>query len=77
MYKRKELLNCKQSIVVDDWTQRNNCCRKSYSNVEDKYTDAHVASLCCKGGAISYELKTGIAVSDEWLFTIVIPNIYD
>jgi hypothetical protein len=46
--------------------------------VEDKkYTDAYVASLCCKGGAIAYELKTGIAVSDEWVFTNVIPNIYD
>ena len=46
-----------------------------YINTNDTYTDAFVASLCCKGGAVKYELADGVVVTDNWLFVECVPNI--
>ena len=46
-----------------------------YINCDDTYTDAFVASLCCKGGAVKYELQDDLAVTDNWLFVECVPHI--
>ena len=51
-------------------------CSRVYISSTDTYTDAFVASLLCKGGAIRYELQEDLLVTDNWLYMNVIPHIY-
>jgi hypothetical protein len=51
-------------------------CSTRYIDSNNMYDDAFVASLLCDGGAVAYEAKAGTNVSDEWLFTNVVPNIH-
>jgi hypothetical protein len=39
------------------------------------YSDAMVAEILCVGGAIKYVLKDGVEITDDWLFTNVVPKI--
>lgn len=48
---------------------------KHYIRVKDIYTDAFVAALMCDGGAVKYKVKDGLVITDEWLFSVVIPSI--
>lgn len=50
-------------------------CATSYIDTDDPYTDAYVAALGCDEGAVCYEVDDGMTVTDEWLFTNVIPHI--
>ena len=46
---------------------------RHYISINDIYTDAYVASLLCDGGPIKYEPKDGVALTDDWLFSVVVP----
>jgi len=43
--------------------------------IEDKCTDACVAALLCDGGPVKCETKEGLVIADEFLFSVVVPNI--
>jgi hypothetical protein len=47
-----------------------------YVHVEDQYMDAYVGGLLCDGGPVMYKAKEGLIITDEFLFTHVIPNIW-
>ena len=49
-------------------------CSTRYIDVNDEYADAYVASLLCSGGAVAYEIKPGLQVSDDFLFHAVNPH---
>lgn len=49
--------------------------RRHYMRPEDIYTDSYAASQFCDGGAIKYEQKEGLIITDEFLFEHVVPNI--
>ena len=57
--------------------QTKHVINKSYIGADHQYEDAYVASSLCDGGAIKYELRPDATtmVTDDWLFTIVIPSI--
>ena len=57
----------------------NSIVRKHYVNVDNPFDDAYVATKLTEGGAIAYELHPDAvaSVSDEWLFTHVVPHIRD
>ena len=46
-----------------------------YIDVALPYPDAKVATVLCIGGAIMYDLKEGVGISDEWLLQNVSCNI--
>ena len=48
-----------------------------YVNIQQEFEDAKVAALLCRGGAVRYKIKNGVAavVTDAWLFEHVVPNI--
>jgi len=48
---------------------------KHYIRIEDKHTDAYVVALLCDGGPVKYEAKEGLIITDEFLFSVVVPNI--
>ena len=39
------------------------------------YQDAKVASILCIGGPAKYVFKEDVAITDDWLFEHVVPNI--
>jgi hypothetical protein len=48
---------------------------KHYISIENKYKDAYVCASLCDGGAIKYQPKQGLVITDEFLFQEVMPNI--
>jgi hypothetical protein len=51
--------------------------RKHYISVENKYiVDAYICTALCDGGTIKYQAKEGLVITDEFLFTHVVPNIW-
>lgn len=51
---------------------------RHYAEADDPFTDAMVAGMLCHGGPIRYALRDNLAaVTDNFLFTTVIPHIRD
>ena len=46
-----------------------------YIDVKQLTIDAKVAASLCVGGPIKYKMKEAVTLTDEWLFTHVVPNI--
>ena len=48
---------------------------RHYIQAKDLYTDCYVASLLCDERPVKYAARDGLVITDEWLFSVVIPNI--
>jgi hypothetical protein len=50
-------------------------CAITYISAEDKYANAFAAHCLYDGGSIKYELRADADVTDQWMFTNVVPYI--
>jgi hypothetical protein len=57
------------------WKSQGNKVVFRYIDVKQLTIDAKVAGILCIGGAVKYKFKSGVNLTDEWLFTNVCPKI--
>lgn len=44
-------------------------------NLQQTFADANVAAVLCRGGAVRYQLKHDVELTDTWLFEHVVPHL--